>query len=100
MEKRREFTGELIGTFILVFFGCGAVTVTILFDAHMGLFQVAFIWGLAVMFGIYSTQHLSLAHLNPAVSLGMVVAGRMSKRKLPIYFAGQFLGAFLAAVGL
>lgn len=97
MNFKREFIGELIGTFILVFFGCGSVAVTVLFSAHVGLLQVAAIWGLGVTLAIYATRHLSGSHLNPAVSLAMVIGGRMSFRKLPVYISAQFLGAFIAA---
>lgn len=89
--------GEFIGTFLLVLFGCGSVAVTILFSAHVGLFQVALIWGLGVTVAIYATRHLSCAHLNPAISIAMVLGRRMSLSKLPVYLAAQFVGAFLAA---
>ncbi len=95
-----DFAGELIGTFILVFFGCGAVAVTVLFSSHVGLFQVAVVWGLAVTLAIYATRHLSCSHINPAVSLAMAVGRRMSIRELLVYWAAQFTGAFLAAAGL
>lgn len=97
MSRYHDFTGEFIGTFLLVFFGCGSVAVTVLFSAHAGLFQVAMIWGLAVTIAIYATRHLSCAHLNPAISIAMVFAKRMSLRKLPVYLAAQFIGAFVAA---
>jgi glycerol uptake facilitator protein len=102
MEKDllTDSIGEFIGTFILVFFGCGAVAVSVLFSAHNGLFQVAAIWGIAVSLAIYATRHISCAHLNPAVSLAMVAANRMDKRKLLPYLAGQFAGAFAAAAVL
>ncbi|MCB1195897.1 aquaporin family protein [bacterium] len=100
MGKPCDFFGELLGTFILVFFGCGSVAAAVLFKAHTSLFEVAFIWGLAVTFGIYATRHMSAAHLNPAVSIAMVVARRMPAGKLPLHFAGQFGGAFLAAACL
>jgi len=100
LSKRRHFLGELIGTFILVFFGCGAVAVTVLFSSHVGLFQIAIIWGFAVTLAIYATRHLSCAHLNPAVSLAMAISKRMSMRLLPLYWLAQFLGAFLAAAVL
>jgi glycerol uptake facilitator protein len=92
-----DLTGELAGTFILVFFGCSSVAVTVLFSAHLGLLQVAAVWGMGVALAIYATRHITCAHLNPAVSVAMVVARRMSYRKLPAYLSGQFLGAFLAA---
>ncbi len=99
-EHISNFLGELIGTLILVFFGCGSIAVSILFSAHSGLFQIAAIWGISVALAIYATRHISCAHLNPAVSIAMVVAGRMSARKLLSYLLGQFTGAFLAAVFL
>jgi len=93
----QHFTGELIGTAILVFFGCGSVAVSVLFHAHTGLWQIAMIWGSAVALAIYATRHLSCAHLNPAVSLAMAASGRMKPRLLPTYLTAQFLGAFGAA---
>jgi len=95
-----DFLGELLGTFILVFFGCGSVAVSVLFAAHTGLFQVAAVWGIGVTLAIYATRHLSCAHLNPAVSLAMVLGRRMSARRLPVYLGAQLAGAFLAAAVL
>lgn len=100
MEYVRDFAGEFIGTCILVFFGCGSVAVTILFSAHVGLFQIAMVWGVGVALAIYATRHLSCAHLNPAVSIAMVVGKRMRLSKLPTYLTAQFCGAFFAAVVL
>ncbi len=98
MKFSHEFMGEFIGTFLLVLFGCGSVAVTILFSAHVGLFQVAMVWGLGVTIAIYATRHLSCAHLNPAVSIAMVMGRRMSPSKLPVYICAQFIGAFVAAL--
>jgi glycerol uptake facilitator protein len=95
-EVVQGFVGELLGTFILVFFGIGSVAVTVLFSAHSGLLQVALVWGIGVSLAIYCTRHLSCAHLNPAVSLAMIVAGRMPLRKLPYFWLAQLLGAFIA----
>ncbi|WP_291528547.1 MIP/aquaporin family protein [Bacteroides sp. UBA939] len=92
----KEFTGELLGTFILVLFGCGSVAVAVLFSEYTGIFQIGLAWGIGVMLAIYLTRHLSCAHLNPAVSIAMVLSKRMSFRKLPTYLTAQFLGAFLA----
>jgi glycerol uptake facilitator protein len=88
--------GELMGTFLLVLFGTGAVAVAVLFKAHVGLLQVAAVWGAAVTLAIYATRHLSCAHLNPAVSLGMVLANRMQVRLLPWYWVSQLAGAIAA----
>jgi len=95
-----DFVGEFIGTYLLVFFGCGSVTVAALYSAFSGLFQVTAIWGIGVTLAIYATRHLSCAHLNPAVSIAMVVAKRMHIGKLAAYLAGQFAGAFVAAAVL
>lgn len=100
MTYKREFIGEALGTFILVLFGCGSVAVSVLFAAHQGLMQVALAWGIGVTLAIYLTRHLSCAHLNPAVSLAMVVSKRMSVRKIPVYVGAQFAGAILAGLAL
>ncbi len=97
MRYKREFVGEFLGTFLLVLFGCGAVAVTVLFAALQGLLQVAVVWGMGVTLAIYATRHLSCAHLNPAVSVAMVVGKRMLPDRLPTYLIAQFLGALLAA---
>lgn len=70
MKYRREFIGELFGTFLLVLFGCGSVAVSVLYNANQSLFQIALIWGIGVSLAIYATRHLSCAHLNPAVTVG------------------------------
>ena len=100
MRYSREFVGEALGTFVLVLFGCGSVAVTVLFGAHVGLLQVALAWGIGVTLAIYITRHLSCAHLNPAVSLGMALGRRMVWRRLPVYVAAQLAGAVLAALAL
>jgi glycerol uptake facilitator protein len=94
-ERAATYFGEFLGTFLLVFIGTSAVAVAVLFNALVGLAQVAAVWGLGVTLAIYATRHLSCAHLNPAVSLGMVIAGRMSPRLLLPYWASQLLGGIL-----
>ena len=98
MKYRKEFIGELLGTFILVLFGCGSVAVSVLFNGYQGLLQIALVWGIGVTLAIYLTRHLSCAHLNPAVSLAMVVSKRMSARRLPVYIVAQFAGGILAGL--
>lgn len=98
MNKKNIFIGEFSGTFILVLFGCGSVAVTKLFGAHNSLYQVAAIWGFAVALAIYTTRHLSGAHLNPAVTISMYLIKRMKSYELPIYLSAQLLGAFFAAL--
>ncbi len=90
--------GEFLGTFLLVFFGTSIVAVSVLFNAPAGLVQVAAVWGIGVTLSIYATRHLSCAHLNPAVSLAMVCAGRMRPSLLPFYWISQLSGAVFAGL--
>ena len=77
--------GEATGTFILVFFGVGAVNSAVLTGAQAGLWQVAVVWAIGVSLAIYATAALSGAHLNPAITLASAVYDRFPWRKvLPI----------------
>ena len=100
MRFSKEFIGESLGTFLLVLFGCGSVAVSVLFGAYNGILQIAIAWGLGVTLAIYLTRHLSCAHLNPAVTIAMVLGKRMKPGKLPVYLFAQFIGAFLAGLAL
>jgi len=100
MKYKKEFIGEALGTFIMVLFGCGAVAVSVLFDNYSGLLQIALVWGIGLALAIYLTRHLSCAHLNPAVSIAMVISKRMSVRKLPVYLLAQFSGALFSGLVL
>jgi glycerol uptake facilitator protein len=96
MKDAKAFIGEILGTFIMVLFGCGSVVVATLFGEYNGIFQIGIVWGIGVSLAIFATRHLSCAHLNPAVSVAMVFGKRMSAKKLPVYLVAQFIGAFLA----
>ncbi len=89
--------GELIGTFLLVFFGGSAVAVSVALGGSVGVFQVAIVWGLGLAVAIYLTADLGGAHLNPAITLAMVLFRKFPIKRLPGYFVAQFTGAFLAA---
>ncbi|MGH8016792.1 MAG: MIP/aquaporin family protein [Opitutaceae bacterium] len=93
----REWSGEIIGTFILVFFGCGSVAAAVLTGAQIGIFQVAIVWGIGIALAIQLTSALSGAHLNPAVTLALATTRRAPWSKVPRYVAAQMIGAFLAA---
>jgi len=91
---------EVLGTFLLVFFGCGAVHVAVLTGDLSGLGQVAMVWAIAIMLAIYCVGGISGAHINPAITLAFAVLGKFSWRDVPGYIASQVVGAFLAAAVL
>ena len=97
---RAAVTGEITGTFLLVFFGCGAVATSVLTGAQSGVFQVAIVWGLGIATAIYLTASLSGAHLNPAVTVALAVCGRFPKARILPYLFAQMAGAMLASAVL
>ncbi|MFQ5574078.1 MAG: MIP/aquaporin family protein [Terriglobia bacterium] len=94
-----ESVAEVVGTFILVFFGCGSVAVAVLTGALAGLWQVAIVWGFGITLAIYATAAVSGAHINPAVTLAFAIFRRSEfpPSKILRYWVSQFVGAFLAA---
>jgi len=88
---------EVLGTFLLVFFGCGAVHVAILTGNLVGLWQVAIVWGVAIMLAIYVVGGISGAHINPAVTIALASWGRFRWPDVLPYVLSQLFGAFLAA---
>jgi glycerol uptake facilitator protein len=94
------FVGECLGTFLLVFFGCGSVAAAVLTGAQVGIFQVAIVWGFGIATAIYLTGSLSGAHLNPAVTLGLAAHAGFPWRQVPRHIAAQFIGAFAASAVL
>lgn len=101
-ETLRNILGEIIGTFMMCFFGIGAVANATLgvSGAFGGPFQVGMVWGITIAIAIYATRNLSCAHFNPAVTTAMCATGRLPWAKWPIYIVGQFVGAILAAAVL
>ena len=93
----RQVISEVIGTFLLIFFGCGAVHAAVLTGAQQGLWQVAIVWGVAIMLAIYSVGGISGAHINPAMTLAFALWRGFPKSRVLPYIAGQLAGAMLAA---
>jgi aquaporin Z len=90
----KKFIAEFIGTFWLVLGGCGAA----IFAGHaIGFAGVALAFGLSVVTMAYGIGHISGAHLNPAVSFGAFVNGRMKAAEMLIYWGAQILGGIVAA---
>ena len=91
MKITNKMIAECLGTFWLVLGGCG----TALFG-HVGFLGVALAFGLTVVTMAYGIGHISGAHLNPAVSLGVWVNGRMSFKDMLLYWVAQIVGAIIA----
>ncbi|MBO6027396.1 MAG: aquaporin, partial [Bacteroidales bacterium] len=91
MKICNKMFAECLGTFVLVLGGCG----TALFG-HVGFLGVAIAFGLTVIAMAYGIGHVSGAHLNPAVSFGVFVNGRMSFKDMLLYWVAQIVGAIIA----
>ena len=95
------FIGELIGTMILLLLGDGVVANVVLAKTKghdSGWIVISAGWGFAVAVGVYVAGWASGAHINPAVTAGMLAIGETAAADVPVYLAGQFAGAFLGAV--
>ncbi len=93
----RLMMAEFFGTMILILFGCGAVHAAVLMDAQSGVWQVAVVWGVAIMLAIYTVDSISGAHINPAITIAFAVWGRHPWRLVMPYVIAQTAGAFIAA---
>jgi glycerol uptake facilitator protein len=95
------FTGETIGTAVLILLGggvCAAVTLKRSKAFNAGWVAITFGWGFAVLTGAYISGGLSGAHLNPAVTVGLAIKGGTEWSDVPVYFAGQIVGAMIGAL--
>lgn len=95
-----EFIGELLGTAMLLLLGCGVNANTTLkgtYGRSSGWIVTAFGWAMAVFVAVFVSAEASGAHLNPAVTLALVVAGKFSVAKAPVYIIAQVLGGVLGA---
>src|ERR1700687_558915 len=91
---------EFVGTFALVFFGCGAAVVGSMGSGPgaINLLGIASAFGFAIVAMAYGIGPISGCHVNPAVSLGVFVSGRMSAKDMVIYWIAQFAGATAGAM--
>ena len=94
----KKYFAEFFGTFWLVFGGCGSAVLAAAFpQLGIGFAGVALAFGLTVLTMAYAVGHVSGAHFNPAVSVGMAAAGRMSWGNVPGYIVSQVLGGIAGA---
>jgi aquaporin NIP len=95
----RALLAEVVGTFALVFAGCGAIMVDAKTHA-LGHVGVAISFGLVIMVMIYAVGHISGAHFNPAVTLAFAFSRHFPRGRVPLYWAAQVGGALAAALVL
>lgn len=94
------FVAEIIGTSMILLFGCGVVAGVLLDKSKSnggGWIVVTFAWAIGVTLGIYASGQFSGAHLNPAVTIALAAAGKFPWASVPSYIAAQFIGAMLGA---
>ncbi len=96
MEKEnfRKYGAELIGTFALVLVGCGSAVIA---GEHIGFLGIAFAFGLTVLAMVFAIGHISGCHINPAVTIGMLAAGKIKSKDALYYIIFQCIGAIIAA---
>lgn len=95
------YLGELIGTMLLVLLGDGVVANVALKDtkgSQSGWIVITFGWGMAVFVAVFSVAAVSGAHINPAVTIGLSIAGKFPWSDVPWYLAAQFVGAAIGAL--
>jgi aquaporin Z len=101
MALVQKAIAETIGTFWLVFAGCGSAVLAAGFpDVGIGLLGVSLAFGLTVFTMAVAVGHISGGHFNPAVSLGLAAGGRMPVAELPVYWVSQVVGGIAAAAVL
>lgn len=98
MWNRKKTMAEFLGTFWLVFGGCGSAVLAAVFqNSGIGFMGVALAFGLTVLTMAYAIGPISGCHLNPAVSFGLAVSGKFKWKELPSYVVSQVLGGIAAA---
>lgn len=93
----KRYAAELVGTFVLVFMGCGSATLA---GKYIGFVGIAFAFGLSVLAMVYAIGAISGCHINPAISISMLASGKMKPKDTAIYVIVQCIGAVIAAAVL
>jgi aquaporin Z len=89
-----RYLAEFVGTFVLVFSGCGAA---VLAGGQIGDAGIALAFGLALLAMVYTVGHISGCHINPAVTLGLFITNKMPRKHAPGYWISQIAGGIVAA---
>ena len=94
MKDTQKYVAEFLGTFALVFIGCGSAVIA---GGQIGYAGISFAFGLTVLAMVYAIGPISGCHINPAISIAMLVAGKMKGKDALMYIIAQCLGAVVAA---
>jgi len=93
----KKYVAELFGTFVLVFMGCGSAVIA---GKYIWYWGISFAFGFSVLAMVYAIGGISGCHINPAVSISMLVAGKMKAKDTAIYVMAQCIGAVMGAAVL
>src|SRR3989337_1542653 len=94
----KKYVAEMIGTFVLVFMGCGSAI--LLGVSTAGIVGISFAFGISLLAMVYTIGGISGCHINPAVSISMLAAGKLGAKDTALYIAAQCIGAVIGAAAL
>jgi aquaporin Z len=94
VANSKKYAAELVGTFVLVFIGCGSATLA---GKYIGFVGISFAFGLSVLVMVYAIGGISGCHINPAISMSFFASGKMKLKDTVIYVIVQCIGAVIAA---
>ncbi|MGI0027682.1 MAG: MIP/aquaporin family protein [Nitrosopumilaceae archaeon] len=97
-SNQKKFFAELIGTFVIVVLASGSVVLDAKYVGTFGLWFVALAPTVAVALMVYAFGKVSMAHFNPAVTIGYLVTKHMPKNLLPVYLTAEIIGALLGSI--
>jgi aquaporin Z len=94
LDSLKKYIAELIGTFALVLIGCGSAVIA---GQYIGFLGISFAFGLTVLAMVYAIGNISGCHINPAITIAMLVAGKIKSKDAVVYIIAQCIGAIIAA---
>jgi aquaporin Z len=97
-SNQKRFFAELIGTFVIVVFATGSVVLAVKYSGTFGLWFIALAPAAAVAVMVYAFGKISMAHFNPAVTVGFFITKHMPKNLFPVYLAAEIIGAILGSI--
>ena len=95
VEDVRKYVAELIGTFALVLIGCGSAVIA---GEYIGFLVISFAFGLVLLALVFTIGGISGCHVNPAVTIGMLIVGKIKSKDAVGYIIFQCIGAIIAAL--